>query len=127
MGKIHIPDAILKKEGPLTGEEFAVMKTHTTAGEKILGDSPFYQVARDIARSHHENWNGSGYPDGLKGESIPLAARIVAVVDVFDALTHARPYKAAWSEEKAIYELKEMSSVKFDPEILNTFCAARNQ
>ena len=126
VGKIHIPDAILKKKGPLTSEEFAVMKTHTTAGEKILGNSLFYKVARDISRSHHECWDGSGYPDGLQGESIPLEARIVAVVDVFDALTHARPYKEAWPEKEALQEMQKMSALKFDPDILTVFLTARN-
>ena len=93
VGKIHIPDKILKKRGTLTGEEWAIMQTHCIAGEKILGNKPFYQTAREIARSHHERWDGNGYPDGLKGESIPLAARIVTVADVFDALTNERPYK----------------------------------
>ncbi|MBU0768103.1 MAG: response regulator, partial [Proteobacteria bacterium] len=85
VGKIHIPDHILKKPGPLTDQEWKLMRTHCIAGEKILGNKAFYQTAREIARSHHERWDGSGYPDGLKGESIPLAARIVTVADVFDA------------------------------------------
>lgn len=96
VGKIHIPDSILKKQGPLTEEEWSVMKNHAIVGEIILGDKPFYQTAREIARSHHERWDGAGYPDGLKGKAIPLAARIVTVADVFDALTNERPYKKAW-------------------------------
>jgi putative two-component system response regulator len=97
------------------------MRTHCTAGEKILGNKPFYQTAREITRSHHERWNGNGYPDGLKGESIPLAARIVTVADVFDALTHKRPYKPAWTVEASLEEMKKMSGKIFDPKILNTF------
>ncbi|MFH1292694.1 MAG: HD domain-containing phosphohydrolase, partial [Pseudomonadota bacterium] len=109
IGKIHIPDHILKKAGPLNPEEWQIMQTHCIAGEKILGKKPFYQPARDIARSHHERWDGSGYPDGLKGESIPLAARIVTVADVFDALILERPYKKAWPKEEAIEEMKMLS------------------
>lgn len=121
VGKIHIPDNILKKPGPLTPDEWAVMKTHCISGEKILGNKPFYKTAREIARSHHERWDGSGYPDGLTGDSIPLAARIVTVADVFDALTHARPYKPAWPLEKAVAEMKMHSGKMFDPEILEVF------
>lgn len=95
VGKIHIPDSILKKQGKLTEQEWSIMKKHTIAGEKILGNKPFYQTAREIARSHHEHWDGNGYPDGLKEEAIPLVARIVTVADVFDSLTHRRPYKKA--------------------------------
>lgn len=121
VGKIRIPDRILKKSGPLTKKEWAVMQTHTVVGEKILGDRPFYQTPREIARSHHERWDGTGYPDGLHGETIPLPARIVTVADVFDALTHARPYKPAWSVEKTVTEMKRMSGKVFDPMILDVF------
>jgi putative two-component system response regulator len=121
VGKINIPDNILKKAGSLTDEEWTVMKTHTIAAEKILGEKPFYQTAREIARSHHERWDGSGYPDGLKGESIPLAARIVTIADVFDALTHSRPYKKAWPAEKALAEMKRLADKAFDPDILEVF------
>ena len=121
VGKIHIPDKILKKPGALTDKEWEIMKTHTVAGEKILGNQPFYKTAREIARSHHENWDGSGYPDGLKKEFIPLPARIVAVADVFDALIHKRAYKPAWPVEKAVDEMKTLSGKKFDPDVLDTF------
>ena len=121
VGKIHIPDHILKKPGPLTVKEWDLMQTHCLAGEKILGNKPFYQTAREIARSHHERWDGKGYPDGLKGESIPLAARIVTVADVFDAATHERPYKSAWTMEAVLEEMKRLSGKVFDPNILNTF------
>ena len=97
------------------------MQTHTTAGEIILGDKPFYKTARQIARSHHERWDGNGYPDGLQGTAIPLPARIVTVADVFDALTHERPYKSAWSAEKAMAEMKSLSGKLFDPDILEVF------
>ena len=121
VGKIHIPDSILKKQGKLTEEEWSIMKKHTTAGEKILGNKPFYKTAREIARSHHEHWDGNGYPDGLKEETIPLVARIVTVADVFDSLTHKRPYKKAWPIEKALTEMKALSGRLFDPEILKVF------
>jgi len=121
VGKIHIPDSILKKQGKLTEQEWSIMKKHTIAGEKILGNKPFYQTAREIARSHHEHWDGNGYPDGLKEEAIPLVARIVTVADVFDSLTHRRPYKKAWPVEKALAEMKTLSGRLFDPEILKVF------
>jgi len=101
IGKIHIPDDILKKPGPLDDNERFVMKQHTLFGERILSKRPFFSRARQIARSHHENWDGSGYPDGLSGEGIPLSARIVHVVDVYDALTQPRVYKKAWSQKEA--------------------------
>ena len=121
VGKIHIPDHVLNKPGPLDEEEWRLMKQHTVSGERIISELPYYVVAREIARSHHENWDGSGYPDGLVQETIPLSARIVAVVDVFDALTHDRPYKKAWSRKDALLEMNCMSGVKFDPDILRVF------
>lgn len=117
VGKLHIPDHILKKPGKLTNEEFTIMKTHTTHAERILSGKPFYAMARIVARSHHEKWDGSGYPDGLKGEDIPLPARIVAVADVFDALVSERPYKKAWLLEKAIEEILKSAGRHFDQEI----------
>ncbi len=121
VGKIHIPDQILKKPGKLTMDEWSIMKLHTIAGETILGNKPFYKIARKIARSHHERWDGTGYPDGLKKEDIPLSARIVAVADVYDALTHARIYKPAWTKKKAIKNMMHMSDKIFDSNILNVF------
>lgn len=121
VGKIHIPDNILKKPGKLTKDEWSIMKSHTTAGETILGKKVFYKTAREIARSHHERWDGTGYPDGLKKQAVPLSARIVAVADVYDALTHARIYKPAWPKEKAIKEMTLLAGKTFDPDILNVF------
>ena len=121
VGKIHIPDNILKKPGSLTSEEWTVMQTHSTAGERIMGNKPFYKVAREIARNHHERWDGSGYPDKLKGKQFPLPARIVTVVDIFDALTNERPYKSAWPIDEALMEMKSLSGKTFDPEILDVF------
>jgi len=121
VGKIHIPDRILNKPGRLTEEEMDLMKNHTVAGEIILGESAYYAIARQIARSHHEWIDGSGYPDGLKGSDIPLHARVVAVVDVFDALTHERAYKKAWPADKAIDELTKLAGKQFDTDIVNAF------
>lgn len=117
IGKIGIPDAVLLKRGSLTDEEFAVMRRHPLIGYEILRDSRsrFVQMGALIALRHHERWDGSGYPDGLKGDAIPLPARIVAVADVFDALTSVRPYKPAWSPEEALSYLKEHSGTLFDP------------
>jgi putative two-component system response regulator len=123
IGKIHIPDVILQKQGPLTTEEWEIMKRHTVAGEKILGERPIYFLARQIARSHHERWDGSGYPDGLKEYQIPVAARIVTVADVYDALTHKRPYKPAWPQDQALAEMKHLSGGLFDPRIVEVFLA----
>ena len=126
VGKIHVPDHILQKPGKLSPAEWEIMKTHTVAGEKIMGDSKFYSLARQIARSHHERWDGGGYPDGLAGEDIPRAARIVSVVDVFDALTHERPYKHAWPEHEAVAELKQLSGKAFDSNVVGAFLSVLN-
>lgn len=117
IGKIGIPDDILLKPGRLTDEEFAVMRRHSSIGYEILKDSPsrHIQLGAIIALSHHEKYDGSGYPQGLSGNDIPLAARIVAVADVFDALTTVRPYKDAWSVEKALGYIKRMAGTHFDP------------
>ncbi len=121
VGKLSIPDSIIKKPAKLSSEEFDIMKTHTTAGERILPSSTFFEIARQIAKCHHEKWDGSGYPDGLVGEDIPLPARIVAVADVFDALTNARPYKESWPVEKALEELKRNSGSHFDPYLIGVW------
>ena len=123
IGKIGIPDHILLKPGKLTREEWAVMKTHANIGALILSgsDSEFLQLAEIIAGSHHERWDGSGYPKGLKGEEIPLMARIVTVCDVFDALTSDRPYKKPWSIEDTIAEMESQSGKLFDPHVLRVF------
>ncbi len=121
VGKIYVPDEVLRKSGPLTDREQHVMRNHTQAGEKILGVKPFYQIARQIARSHHENWDGSGFPDGLSGSAIPLPARIVAIADAFDEFSHKQPYKGAWSRERVLLEMTNLSGKKFDPDILAVF------
>ncbi len=123
VGKIGIPDAILLKPGKLTTGEFAVMQTHTTIGARILSGarSDLVRMARSVAYTHHERWDGTGYPCGTRGESIPLAGRIVAIADVFDALNHARPYKAAWPVEKALAEIQSQCGRQFDPAVVAAF------
>lgn len=123
VGKIGIPDAILTKPGKLSDDEWVVMKQHTVIGAEILGQHPsgLLNLAATIARSHHERWDGTGYPDGLKGEDIPVAARIVAVADVFDALTSERPYKHAWSVEDALDLIRQQSGKHFDPTVVDVF------
>jgi putative nucleotidyltransferase with HDIG domain len=121
VGKMHVPDHILQKPGPLTAEERAVMQEHTVAGERILVDKPFFFRARKIARSHHENWDGSGYPDRMAGDEIPLEARIVHVADVYDALTSVRSYKPAWDETKAAECVEEGAGKMFDRDVVRAF------
>lgn len=127
VGKAHVPDAILKKRGPLSAEERGVIELHTVWGDRILGDRPFFKLARQIARWHHERWDGSGYPDGLSQEKIPPAARIVAVADVYDALTSRRPYKDAWPSAPAMAEMATQRSRHFDPKVLDVFAALWNE
>ncbi len=123
IGKVGIPDAILLKPGKLTPTEFFFMKEHPKIGYEILNGSAskLMQIAAEIALSHHEKYDGSGYPCGLKGEDIPIYGRIIAVADVFDALTSARPYKAAWNMEDAVNFLKENSGKHFDPACVEAF------
>lgn len=123
VGKIGIPDHILLKPGKLTSEEWTIMKEHSVIGGRILGEAEddLIKVGEIIALSHHEKWDGSGYPKGLKGEDIPLIGRITAVADVFDALTSKRPYKKAFSNEKAYEILREGRGTQFDPKVLDAF------
>lgn len=130
IGKIHIPDAVLNKPGKLTEEEFEVMKTHTTAGQDLLirakeeiGESGYLNMALEMAAYHHEWWNGKGYPYGISGEEIPLCARIMAIADVFDALTSKRCYKSAMPLEKAYAIIREESGTHFDPAVVEAFFA----
>lgn len=123
VGKIGISDLILLKPGRLTDEEFTIMRSHAAIGAKMLADghSEVVQMAERIARSHHEKWDGTGYPQQLAGNSIPIEARILAVADVFDALTHDRPYKVAWSVADAVAEIGRLSGRHFDPQVVAAF------
>ncbi|MCH5208356.1 MAG: HD domain-containing protein [Oscillospiraceae bacterium] len=134
IGKIHIPDAVLNKPAKLTDEEFEIMKTHTSAGEELLfhakdelGESEYLNMAAEMAAFHHEKWNGKGYPYGKSGEEIPLCARIMAVADVFDALTSKRCYKEAMPLEKAYDIIREGSGSHFDPAVVEAFFAAADE
>lgn len=123
IGKVAMPDGILLKPGPLTTSEFAIMSTHVSTGVRMLADSesPVLRLGSEIALSHHERWDGDGYREGLKGEQIPVAARIVAVADVFDALTHDRPYKKAMKVEEAQGVIRRGSGHHFDPLVVEAF------
>jgi PAS domain S-box-containing protein len=128
VGKLAIPDMILLKPGKLDPEEYEVMKTHAALGARLLssGSSRVLQMATVIAATHHERWDGGGYPKGLAAEAIPLVGRIVAVADVFDALIHDRPYKSAWSYERAIAEIERSAGSQFDPRVVAAFLALRD-
>ncbi|CAN7580945.1 response regulator [Pseudoduganella sp. LjRoot289] len=125
VGKIGIPDRILQKPGALDKDEWKIMQSHATIGADIIGEHGhgMLALARNIALTHHEKWDGSGYPQGLAGEDIPLEGRIVAIADVFDALTSARPYKAAWPVEDAVQYLRQQRGLHFDPELVDLFLA----
>jgi putative two-component system response regulator len=123
IGKIGIPDRILLKPGKLDRDEWEVMQKHPQYGAEIIGkhDSELMQMSREIALTHHEKFNGSGYPNGLKGDEIPLSGRIIAIADVFDALTTERPYKKAWTVEDAVKLIDEEAGTHFDPELVKVF------
>lgn len=123
VGKIGISESILLKPHSLSPEEFEVMKTHTTIGAGLLagGESSFIQTAQRIALSHHERWNGKGYPHSLKGREIPLESRIVSIADVYDAISHDRPYKRAWPREAALSEIQNQAGEQFDPQVVEAF------
>lgn len=126
VGKLHVPNEILLKRGQLTDDELRIVRLHPVYGEKILGDSPRLRIAREIARSHHENWDGTGYPDGLRGEDIPLAGRIVKLADVYDALRSRRSYKESLSHEETLEVFRSGDNRidpgnHFDPIVLATF------
>ena len=123
IGKIGIPDAILLKPGKFEPHEWEIMKTHAAIGAKLLegDDSELLRMAREIALAHHEKWDGSGYPNGLAGDAIPMSGRIAALADVFDALTSARPYKQAWTVEAAVDYLQDNRGRHFDPDLVEVF------
>jgi HD-GYP domain-containing protein (c-di-GMP phosphodiesterase class II) len=123
IGKISVPDTILMKPAKLTTEEWELLKTHATIGAQMLegGESRLLELAREIALTHHERFDGAGYPNGLKGEVIPLSGRILAVADVYDALIHERPYKPAWTKEQALEEMRAQAGQHFDPKVVEVF------
>jgi HD-GYP domain-containing protein (c-di-GMP phosphodiesterase class II) len=121
IGKLGMPDSILLKAGPLTDEETRFMRQHTQYAYDLIHPIEYLRPALGIPTTHHEKWDGSGYPGGLKGEQIPLAARIFAIADVYDALTSDRPYRAAWSKEKAVQYIREQNGSHFDPQIVPIF------
>jgi putative two-component system response regulator len=123
VGKIGIPDQIMLKPGPLNESEWDIMRRHPKIGEEIIGehDSTLLQDARIISLTHHEKWDGTGYPNQLRGKEIPLIGRIISIVDVFDALTTARPYKVAWTVEDALAYIQRESGKHFDPELVDLF------
>ena len=123
VGKIGIPDSILLKPDRLDRHEWELMKSHTTIGARLLAgsDDPLLHLAEKIALSHHERWDGNGYPNGLAGDDIAVEARIVAVTDVFDALTHERPYKAAWTADAALTEIENQRGMQFSPDVVDAF------
>ncbi|MCF2948720.1 two-component system response regulator [Paraglaciecola aquimarina] len=123
IGKIGIPDSIMLKPGKLTDEEFTIMKSHPEIGAEILGDSDsdLIELAKVVSMTHHEKWDGTGYPNKLKGSEIPIEGRIVALADVFDALTSVRPYKDAWTVEKAMDFIHSQKGQHFDPQLVDLF------
>ncbi|MGL1931014.1 MAG: HD domain-containing protein [Desulfotalea sp.] len=138
IGKIAVPDGILLKPARLTNEEFELMKTHTSIGSEILatadnqfkkqiGKQSYLTLAQSVAKSHHEKWDGTGYPEGLTGDEIPLGARIVAICDVYDAVTSDRVYKKAWSHNEAVDLIKKGSGTHFDPNLAELFLKIEKQ
>ena len=123
VGKIGIPDRVLLQPSALSPEDFEVMKTHTVIGERLLGGTEFtvLETAAEVALSHHERWDGGGYPHGFQGSEIPLSGRIVAVADTWDALRHTRPYKPAWTHEEALTEIESQRGGQFDPDVVDAF------
>lgn len=132
VGKIAVSDVILRKTGRLTGEEYEMIKNHTVAGEKVIGEvlgtiesGEYVKLAREVAKSHHEWWDGSGYPEKLRGEEIPVSARIMAIADVFDALVSPRCYKDAYTSEEAFALIKQASGTHFDPVLVDLFISRK--
>jgi HD-GYP domain-containing protein (c-di-GMP phosphodiesterase class II) len=127
IGKIGVPDSILLKPGKLTDDEWKIMKKHPEYAFQMLSPIAYLSKAIDIPYCHHEKWDGTGYPRGLKGKQIPLSARIFAVVDVWDALTSDRPYRKAWPKDKAIEYIRSQSGSHFDPEVVDVFMKIINE
>ena len=121
VGKVGVPERILNKPGPLSAAEWRVMRTHPIIGYQILQGIPFMTAAASVVRCHHEMWDGAGYPEGLRGEQIPLPARVFQVVDAFDAMTTDRPYRASLGVERAADEIQRMAGTQFDPDVCRVF------
>jgi HD-GYP domain-containing protein (c-di-GMP phosphodiesterase class II) len=121
IGKIGIPDAVLRKPGPLDEDEWKLMRQHPVWAHEMISAVDFLQPALDIPYCHHERWDGEGYPRGLAGESIPLSARVFAVIDVWDALRSDRPYSEAWDEDRVLAHLREQAGGQFDPAVVEEF------
>jgi ribonuclease P protein subunit RPR2 len=120
-GKVGVPEAILNKPGPLTAAEWRIMRTHPIIGYQLIAGIPFLKVAAELVRYHHETFDGSGYPEGLRGSDIPITARIFSVVDAFDAMTTDRPYRKAMPVEQAVTELQRMAGSQFDPDVVRAW------
>ena len=127
IGKIAVPDHILRKPGPLTDAEWVIMRTHPKAAYDILKPIKHLANSLDIPYCHHERWDGAGYPRGLKGDAIPLSARIFAVIDAWDALLSDRPYRKAWERERVIEHIRDNSGTHFDPDVVNLFLKMMSQ
>lgn len=128
IGKIGVPDSILLKPGTLDEHEFALMKRHVTLGQRILDEIPYLSgTASNIAAAHHERWDGTGYPNRLRGNAIPLAARIFSIIDAFDAMTTDRPYRQALSTDHALREIEKQAGSQFDPHLAKTFVAMMHE
>ena len=125
VGKLRVPDRILLKPGRLDPSEWETIQRHAVWGEELLEGGEHFSLARAIARWHHENWDGTGYPDRIRGGEIPFEARLVRIVDVYDALRSERPYKPAWSEDEVLEELRRLREVHFDPELTDLFLQLR--
>jgi HD-GYP domain-containing protein (c-di-GMP phosphodiesterase class II) len=121
IGKMGVPDNILLKPGPLSQDEWVIMKQHPTFAYEMLSGIPYLREALDVPYSHHERWDGTGYPQGLSGENIPLSARIFSIVDVWDALTSKRPYRPAWREQDTKSYIRDQAGKQFDPQIVEAF------
>jgi response regulator RpfG family c-di-GMP phosphodiesterase len=121
IGKIAVPDAVLSKPDVLTAAEWEIMRRHPDYAREMLSPIRYLKPALDIPYSHHERWDGSGYPLGLRGEEIPLSARVFAVADVWDSLTNNRPYRAAWSEEQVVGYMRDNAGILFDPSVVGIF------
>lgn len=128
-GKVGIPHSILKSPNKLTDDEWVIMRQHTVIGYEILirGEAPLFKLAAEVALGHHEKWDGEGYPSKLKGEEIPQSARIVALADVFDALTMKRPYKKSWTIEESFAHIQQVAGTHFDPELVRTFLSIEDE